>query len=162
MGENGGIINDLNERQRRFLELYRSGMDPEEAAKDAGYKRLGAASALLGKLCGQGVELKADRPSAVADPTEILQMLTSVMRGDVHDPVVVVEQRTGKEGKTERCARVINKSASVKERMSAAEMLARRYGIFNGEGDDHDSVIFVGEEKFLADITEETDSDEED
>lgn len=152
----------MNERQRRFLELYRSGMDPEKAARDAGYKRPGAASALIDKIYRKSGELKDDRSRTVADPTEIMQMLTSVMRGDVHDPVVVVEQRTGKEGKTERRARVISKSASVKERMSAAEMLARRYGIFNGDGDDEESVIFVGEEKFLADITEEKDSDEED
>ncbi len=84
----------------------------------------------------------------IADSDEILKMLTSVMRGDVRDPVIVLEQRTGKEGKTEKRARVIKKSASVKERMSAAEMLARRYGILDGDRDGEGGTALVGEEQF--------------
>lgn len=146
------------------MELYRSGIEPEKAARDAGYKRLGAASALIEKLSRENSAISDGSAEVsrggVADSTEVLEMLTSVMRGDVHDPVVVVEQRTGKEGKTERRARVINKSASVKERMNAAEMLARRYGIFNGDGGDDEGVVFVGEDRLLDD--EESEFDEED
>lgn len=119
-------------------------MSAEDAAAEAGYKKTGIGDTLIKKRA-----LKNDGENAekIADSSEILRMLTSVMRGDVRDPVVVVEQRTGKEGKTEKRARVIKKSASVKERMSAAEMLARRYGILDGDNDDS-GVIIVGEERF--------------
>lgn len=119
-------------------------MSAEDAAAEAGYRRSGIAEKLLTERAQQN---ERGQTESIADSSEILRMLTSVMRGDVHDPVVVVEQRTGKEGKTEKRARVIKKSASVKERMSAAEMLARRYGILEGDGEDS-GVILVGEERF--------------
>ena len=75
-------------------------------------------------------------------------MLTSVMRGRIRESVVVIEQKAGSTGKVEKAARVVEKRASVRERMSAAEMLARRYGILDGS--DADSVEFVGEEKILT------------
>lgn len=122
-------------------------MSAEDAAIGAGYKTSGIAKRLLEKRALKNKEGEGEKAETIADSSEILRMLTSVMRGDVHDPVVVVEQRTGKEGKTEKRARVIKKSASVKERMSAAEMLARRYGILDGDRDDS-GVILVGEELF--------------
>ncbi len=131
-------------------------MSAEEAAAEAGYKKPGIGDALIKKRALKNDDENAEK---IADSSEILRMLTSVMRGDVRDPVVVVEQRTGKEGKTEKRARVIKKSASVKERMSAAEMLARRYGILDGDNDDS-GVIIVGEELF--DGTDEDNYDEAD
>ncbi len=119
-------------------------MSAEEAAAEAGYRRDGIAEKLIAERARKN---ETEETESIADSSEILRMLTSVMRGDVHDPVVVVEQRTGKEGKTEKRARVIKKSASVKERMSAAEMLARRYGILDTDKEDS-GVILVGEERF--------------
>lgn len=139
-------------------------MSPDEAARLAGYKRAGIGEELLAKKeILDAISSHAPTVSdAIADSSEILRMLTSVMRGDVHDPVVVVEQRTGKEGKTERRARVINKSASVKERMSAAEMLARRYGILDGSEEEADVIIY-GEDRLIAAGGEPTEEcDEED
>ncbi len=131
-------------------------MPAEKAAVEAGYKKAGIEKSLIKK---RSLKNEGDEAEKIADSSEILRMLTSVMRGDVRDPVIVVEQRTGKEGKTEKRARVIKKSASVKERMSAAEMLARRYGILDGDSDDS-GVILVGEERF--DDAEEISFDEAD
>lgn len=131
-------------------------MPAERAAAEAGYKKVGIEKSLLKK---RSLKNEDDEAEKIADSSEILRMLTSVMRGDVRDPVVVVEQRTGKEGKTEKRARVIKKSASVKERMSAAEMLARRYGILDGDREDS-GVILVGEERF--DEADEINCDEAD
>lgn len=131
-------------------------MPADRAAAEAGYKKVGIEKSLIRKRSLKNGDDEAER---IADSSEILRMLTSVMRGDVRDPVVVVEQRTGKEGKTEKRARVIKKSASVKERMSAAEMLARRYGILDGDREDS-GVILVGEERF--DETDEINCDEAD
>ena len=93
----------------------------------------------------------------IADPDEVLRMLTSVMRGRIREPVVVLEQKTGTAGKVEKAARVVEKRASVRERMSAAEMLARRYGILDGS--DADGIEFVGEDKILT--SDEYDEDDE-
>ncbi len=137
-------------------------MSPDEAARLAGYKRTGMGALLLtNKEILDAISSHTPTTSdTIADSSEILRMLTSVMRGDVHDPVVVVEQRTGKEGKTERRARVINKSASVKERMSAAEMLARRYGILDGSEEEADVIIY-GEDRLIAEGDELTDECDE-
>jgi hypothetical protein len=148
----------LTENQRKFCEYYRSCKNVNEAARLAGYKAGSRASLLKSKAVREELGLSDydfDNDSGIAGCDEVLRMLTSVMRGCVREPVVVVEQLTGASGKTERAARVIEKSASVKERMSAAEMLARRYGIFNGDGGMRQTVI-VGEEKLLFDEEDNT------
>lgn len=142
----GLIISELSERQMLFCRLAASGMAPGEAAKKAGYKRSGVENVLLQNEKILKTLKSCAEESPIADSSEILELLTSVMRGDVHDPVIVVEQKTGADGKTQKLARVINKSASVKERMSAAEMLARRYGILH-VGEEDSGVILYGEEK---------------
>lgn len=142
-------ISELNERQKLFARLVSFGTAPDEAARKAGYKRRGIENELLkNEKIASAIEGFSGE-CAIADSSEILKLLTSVMRGDVHDPVVVVEQKTGANGKTQRKARVINKSASVKERMSAAEMLARRYGILETEKEDS-GVILFGEDAIVG------------
>lgn len=139
------IISELSEKQKLFCRLLLSGVSSDEAARKAGYKRPGIEKALLKNEKIKEAIKNSNRSDGVADPTEILKLLTSVMRGDVHDPVIVVEQKTGEDGKTQKLARVINKSASVKERMSAAEMLARRYRILESS-EEETGVILYGEE----------------
>ena len=73
-------------------------------------------------------------------------MLTSVMRGRLCEPVVVTEQKMGESGHVEKSVKVVKTQPTVKERMAAAEMLARRYGILDGDGGDC-GVEFFGEEK---------------
>ncbi len=143
----------LNERQEKFCEAVASGILPKTASRLAGYKKDGMEDILLDDpLIVAEIEQKRalTKDALIAGKTEILGLLTSVMRGDVCDPVVVMEQRTGKEGKIEKRARVINKTASVKERMSAAELLGRRYGLLSSE-DDGDGIIIYGEENLISD-----------
>ena len=73
-------------------------------------------------------------------------MLTSVMRGRLREPVVVTEQKMGESGHVEKSVKVVKTQPTVKERMAAAEMLARRYGILDGDGGDCGAEFF-GEEK---------------
>lgn len=144
----------LTEKQRKFCEYYRSCKNVDEAARLAGYSAGSRASLLRNRAIREELGLADydfDEDSGIAGCDEVLRMLTSVMRGCVREPVVVVEQLTGPSGKTERAARVIEKSASVKERMSAAEMLARRYGIFNSDGGGLGQTLIGGEEKLLSD-----------
>lgn len=62
----------------------------------------------------------------VADATEVMEYLTSVMRGESTSEIVVVE------GCGDGCssARNIDKAPDEKERLKAAELIGKRYGIF--------------------------------
>ena len=62
----------------------------------------------------------------IADQDEILQYLTSVVRGETLSEVVVVEGS----GFGESQARRIKKAPDERERTKAAELLGKRYGLF--------------------------------
>lgn len=67
----------------------------------------------------------------IADQDEVLQYLTSVLRGKSSSVEVVVEG-TG-DGCSE--ARTIEKAPSEKERLKAAELLGKRYGLYTEKVD---------------------------
>ena len=54
-----------------------------------------------------------------------MKFITSVVRGEVKDPIVVTEGK----GDGYSQARIVNKPAGLKERLSAAEKLMKRYGL---------------------------------
>ena len=62
----------------------------------------------------------------IADATEVIQYLTSVLRGESSSEVVVIEGCG--DGYSE--ARRMDKAPDEKERLKAAELLGKRYGIF--------------------------------
>ena len=62
----------------------------------------------------------------IADQDEVLKYLTSVMRGESQSEIVVVEG-TG-DGCSE--ARAMEKAPDEKERLKAAELLGKRYGLY--------------------------------
>lgn len=61
-----------------------------------------------------------------ADAKEVMEYLTSVMRGESQAEIVVIE------GTGDGCsdARRMSKAPDEKERLKAAELLGRRYGLF--------------------------------
>lgn len=77
---------------------------------------------------------------AIAKQDEILKYLTSVLRGESQSSVVVVEG----EGKGYSSARLIEKAPDEKERLKAAELLGKRYGIFT----EKQEVNVTSNEKF--------------
>ena len=62
----------------------------------------------------------------IADQDEVLKYLTSVLRGESESEIVVVE------GVGDGCseARNIHKTPDEKERLKAAELLGKRYGLY--------------------------------
>lgn len=62
----------------------------------------------------------------IADQDEVLKYLTSVLRGQTQSEIVVVEG-TG-DGCSE--ARAMQKAPDEKERLKAAELLGKRYGLY--------------------------------
>ena len=67
----------------------------------------------------------------IADQDEVLKYLTSVMRGNTQSEIVVVE------GIGDGCseARAVQKAPDEKERLKAAELLGKRYGLYTEKVD---------------------------
>ncbi len=74
------------------------------------------------------IDEKLDEISSAktAEATEVMQYLTSVMRGESSAEVVVVEFQ----GDGFSQAKRIEKAPDEKERLKAAELLGKRYGLF--------------------------------
>lgn len=134
----------LTEKQKRFIDYYIETGNATEAARRAGYsektaKQIGSEN--LTKLDFFIKErLKEFEDKRIAKAEEVLKYLTSVMRGEETEEVVVVEGSG--DGKSE--ARTIRKEVSAKERIRAAELLGKRYALFT---DKVDMDVDVGTEK---------------
>ena len=75
-----------------------------------------------------------------ADAQEVIEYLTSVLRGESSSTEIVVEG-TG-DGCSE--ARTIEKAPSEKERLKAAELLGKRYGLYTDKVDlDADAELHI-------------------
>ena len=119
----------LTERQKRFVDYYVETGNASEAARRAGYSEKTAG--WIGQENLQKPTIKAaidarlkdleDKRIAKAD--EVLQFLTSTLRGEVKEERVVVEG-TG-EGRSD--ARIITVQVSARDRLDAAKSLLKRY-----------------------------------
>lgn len=121
----------MNARQRKFVAEYLVDLNATQAAKRAGYSEKTAYSIGQENLKKPEIKAEIDRQlqemqqKTIADATEVMQYLTSVMRGEQVEETVVVEA-TG-----DFCskARKLDKAVGAKERIRAAELLGRRYGL---------------------------------
>lgn len=122
----------MTPKQKRFCDEYLIDCNATQAAIRAGYsektaRKIGQEN-LTKPVIKQYIddELKKIHDAGIADATEIMQYLTSVVRGDSRSSEVVVE------GVGEGCseARVISKPPSEKDRLKAAELLGKRYGLY--------------------------------
>lgn len=122
----------LNDKQKQFYKEYVVDANATQSAIRAGYSKKTAYSQgqrLLKHVEGQKYleELMAEKESKlIADQDEVLKYLTSVLRGESNSTEIVVEG-TG-DGCSE--ARTIKKEPSEKDRLKAAELLGKRYGIY--------------------------------
>jgi phage terminase small subunit len=75
----------------------------------------------------------------IADAQEILEYLTAVVRGKTQSEIVVVE------GTGDGCsdARKMMKAPDEKERLKAAELIGKRYGLFTDKVDLNGGVTVV-------------------
>lgn len=121
----------MNDRQRKFVTEYLVDLNAAQAAARAGYSKKTAYS--MGPRLLTNVEIKGEidrqlqemQQKTIADATEVMQYLTSVMRGEQQEEVVVVEAV----GDFCSKARKLDKAVGAKERIRAAELLGRRYGL---------------------------------
>lgn len=117
-----------NKQRERFCLEYASGQNGTQAAIAAGYseKTAGSKANQLLKIVevkNRIEELMAQIASEkVADAQEVMEYLTSVMRGESRSSVLCFAG----EGVQE----IVEKPPDEREKLKAAEMLGKRYGLY--------------------------------
>lgn len=123
----------MTDKQKKFVSEYLVDLNGTQAAIRAGYSKRGAKGrANLLKNNPEIAQMIKDQMDSVqresiAGVIEISEYLTAVMRGESRSSVVVVEGLGN--GKT--VARLVDKPPEEKERIRAAELLGKRYGMFS-------------------------------
>ena len=125
----------MTEKQKRFCDEYLIDLNGTRAYK-AAYPSVKsddvarkAASRLLTNVDVRtylDAELEKLHNAKTADVQEVMEYLTAVLRGESSASVVVVE------GEGDGCssAKIIQKPPDEKERLKAAELLGKRFGMF--------------------------------
>lgn len=141
--------NGMTEKQKIFADEYIIDLNATRAYKAAypSVKKDNVASAAASRMLGnvkvkayideQLEKLKSER---VADQQEVLEFLTSVMRGKKTEPLLVLDG----EGKQ----KVIDAIPPIQARTKAAELLGKRYRLFTDkqEVEVQGTVVFANED----------------
>lgn len=122
----------MTAKQQRFCDEYLIDLNATQAAIRAGYSKktagVTAAENLRKPIISEYIEKRmAEKEAAlIASQDEVLQYLTSVLRGQSKSEIVVVEG----EGDGISTARTMEKAPDEKEKLKAAELLGKRYGLY--------------------------------
>ena len=122
----------LSIKQKAFADYYIELGNATQAAIKAGYSKKTANRIATENLSKPVIReyiderLKQIEDTRIADASEVMKYLTSVLRGEQTEEVVVVEGM----GDGISSASKIDKDISAKDRIKAAELLGKRYGIF--------------------------------
>lgn len=118
----------MKEKQKRFCEEYLVDCNATQAAIRAGYSKKTARA--IGQRLLTNVDIKKYidqqlqklKNEKTADAQEVLEYLTSVMRGEQKEQVALL---TG-----EGVQDLVQKDVSAKDRLKAAELIGKRYALF--------------------------------
>ncbi len=125
----------LTEKQKKFCDEYLIDLNATRAYK-AVYKnckkdesaRVNGSKLLTNTNIKNYINERLEEISSqkTADAKEVMEYLTSVMRGESQAEVIVVE------GTGDGCSKAvkINKNPDEKEKLKAAELLGKRFGLF--------------------------------
>lgn len=122
-------MNKLTNRQKRFVEEYLIDLNARQAAIRAGYSPKTAqeqASRLLANVKVQtaiSAFLAGISSAKIADIEEVMKYLTSVMRGEATEEIPLLVGNG--------VQKITTKHLSAKDRIRAAELLGKRYGLFS-------------------------------
>lgn len=118
----------MTKKQKRFVEEYLIDLNATQAAIRAGYSRKTAKQTGSENLSKPDLRAYIDEQFAkihsakIADAEEVMKYLTSVMRGEHTEQVLKL---VGEGVQT-----VTDIDVSAKERLKAAELIGKRYGLF--------------------------------
>lgn len=126
-------MSGMTEKQKRFADEYIVCLNATQAAESAGYSKKTAGSIgqenlkkpeIKSYIDAELARLKAEN---VADAQEVMEYLTAVMRGESRSSVLCM---AGEGTQT-----IIKKKPDEKERLKAAELLGKRYGLYTDKID---------------------------
>ena len=123
----------LTAKQQRFCDEYLIDLNATQAAIRAGYAEKYAhtnANKLLQITTIKefiSARMAEKDKELIADQNEVLEYLTAVMRGQTQAEIIVVEST----GDFSSKARAVQKAPDEKERLRAAELLGKRYGLYS-------------------------------
>ena len=135
------IVATLTAKQQRFCDEYLIDLNATQAAIRAGYSKKTA------KQIGQENLTKPDllkyidermnekEKSLIADQDEVLRYLTSVLRGNSKAHILARDELGAD--------RVIQKPPDEKEKLKAAELLGKRYGLYTDKVDVNGTIPVV-------------------
>lgn len=141
----------LTEKQKRFADFYIQTGNATQSAILAGYKQKAAgaigAENLKKPQIKEFIKKRLDEMDSkrVADAKEVMQFLTSVMRGEQKEHVTIQKVRKNKDGKPQPfgTSKVITSSSKINDRVRAAELLAKRFGLDIPTSSSEEPVQFV-------------------
>lgn len=122
------IVAKLTAKQQRFCDEYLIDLNATQAAIRAGYAKKTAHQIGFANLSkpdiAEYIKKRMDEKESelIARQDEVLKYLTAVMRGDTSSHVLARDE-VGAD-------RVIEKPPDEKERLKAAELLGKRYGLY--------------------------------
>lgn len=139
----------MTEKQKKFADEYLIDLNATRAYKAAypNVKKDNAAAVNGAKLLRNakikkylGKRLEELHDERTADAKEVLEYLTSVLRGESRSEEIVVELI----GDGCSAARAMQKRPSEKDRLKAAELLGKRYGLYTDKVDvDADTELTI-------------------
>ena len=127
----------MTAKQQRFCDEYLIDLNATQSAIRAGYSEKTAQVISAENMTKPAIkEYIANRMAEkeselIEDQDEVLKYLTSVLRGETLSEVVVVENT----GDFSSRARRVEKAPDEKERLKAAELLGKRYGLYKDKVD---------------------------
>lgn len=143
----------MTDKQRRFCDEYIIDCNATRAYKAAYPKiksdeaaRVNGSKLLTNTNIKAYIDEQLEKLSSekIADAKEVMEYLTSVMRGEYTEEVVVVE------GYGEGCsgATKVKKDVGAKDRLKAAELIGKRFGMFTDKMKvDVEPVVIVNDLK---------------
>ncbi len=136
---------NMTAKQQRFCDEYLIDLNATQAAIRAGYSEKTAGVIANENLKKPYIQEYIEQRMAekdkelIADQDEVLKYLTSVLRGETLSEVVVVENT----GDFSSKARRVEKAPDEKERLKAAELLGKRYGLYTDKVDVEGAIPVV-------------------
>lgn len=129
----------LTEKQKAFCDYYIESLNATESYKRAyGCKNNSTARSNSSRMLTNAniknyidKKLKEIEDKRIAKAEEVLAFLSSSLRGEIDEEVVVVEGTGDGVSKT----RIVTKQLSAKDRIKAAELLGKRYSLFTEKVD---------------------------
>lgn len=140
----------LTLKQQRFADEYIRLGDATKAAVSAGYSTKTASVVGSENIRKPNIKVYIDKrleelkKQSIAQQDEVLQYLTSVMRGEVTDQELIPIGI----GKGEMSVEKLEKRSDTNARTKAAELLGKRYRLFT----DKQEVEHTGSVQFVDDI----------